>query len=100
VHRHVAPQTVAPLLVVASLHLGIATTAEAALSFLAIGVPPPDPSWRTMIGGSLSSQLNPPWWLAVFPGPAIAITAFAVNLAGEARRDLLDPNPRRRVERA
>jgi peptide/nickel transport system permease protein len=96
--RHVAPQTVAPFLVIASLHLGIAITAEAALSFLGIGVPPPDPSWGTMIGGSLSSQFNPPWWLAVFPGLAIAVTVFSVNLAGDALRDLLDPNLRGRVE--
>jgi ABC-type dipeptide/oligopeptide/nickel transport system permease subunit len=99
VRRHVAPQTLAPFLVIASLHLGISITAEAALSFLGIGVPPPDPSWGTMIGGSLSSQFNPPWWLAVFPGLAIAITVFSVNLAGDALRDLLDPNLRGRVER-
>lgn len=96
--RHIAPQTIAPFLVVASLHLGIAITAEAALSFLGIGIPPPDPSWGTMIGGAISTQFNPPWWLAVFPGLAITITVFAVNLTGDSLRDLLDPNLRGRVE--
>jgi ABC-type dipeptide/oligopeptide/nickel transport system permease subunit len=96
--RHIAPQTVAPFLVVASLHLGIAITAEAALSFLGIGIPPPRPSWGTMIGGSIGSQFSPPWWLAVFPGLAIAITVFAVNVSGDGLRDLLDPQLRGRIE--
>jgi peptide/nickel transport system permease protein len=97
---HIAPQTVAPFLVVVSLHLGIAIIAEAALSFLGIGIPPPDPSWGTMIGGAISSQFNPPWWLAVFPGLAIAITVFTVNMVGDTLRDLLDPNLRGRTDRA
>lgn len=97
---HIAPQTVAPFLVVVSLHLGIAIIAEAALSFLGIGIPPPDPSWGTMIGGAISSQFNPPWWLAIFPGLAIAITVFSVNMVGDTLRDLLDPNLRGRTERA
>lgn len=98
--RHVFPQTIAPFLVVASLHLGIAITAEAALSFLGIGVPPPEPSWGTMIGGSISSQFTPPWWLAIFPGLAIAITVFSVNLTGDGLRDALDPNLRGRLNEA
>ena len=97
---HIAPQTVAPFLVVVSLHLGIAIIAEAALSFLGIGIPPPDPSWGTMIGGAISSQFNPPWWLAIFPGLAIAITVFTVNMVGDTLRDLLDPNLRGRTDRA
>jgi ABC-type dipeptide/oligopeptide/nickel transport system permease subunit len=96
--RHIAPQTVAPFLVVASLHLGIAITAEAALSYLGIGVPPPDPSWGTMISGVVN-EFTPRWWLAIFPGLAIAVTVFAVNLTGDGLRDLLDPNLRGRVER-
>ncbi len=98
--QHIAPQTLAPFLVIASIHLGIAITAEAALSFLGIGIPPPDPSWGTMIGGAITSQFKPPWWLAVFPGLAISLTVFAVNLTGDALRDLLDPNLRGRIERA
>lgn len=92
--RHIAPQTVAPFLVIASAHLGIAITSEAALSFLGIGVPPPAPSWGTMIGGAVSSQFNPPWWLATFPGLAITLTVFAANVTGDALRDYLDPNIR------
>ncbi|HEY8447903.1 MAG TPA: ABC transporter permease [Thermomicrobiales bacterium] len=94
---HIAPQTIAPFLVVASAHLGIAITSEAALSFLGIGVPPPSPSWGTMIGGAMASQFSPPWWLAVFPGLAISLTVFAANLTGDALRDFLDPNLRGRV---
>jgi len=92
--RHIAPQTVAPFLVIASAHLGIAITSEAALSFLGIGVPPPNPSWGTMIGGAVASQFRPPWWLATFPGIAITLTVFAANLTGDALRDKLDPNLR------
>jgi peptide/nickel transport system permease protein len=92
------PKTAAPFLVVVSLHLGIAITAEAALSYLGIGVPPPDPSWGTMISGVVN-EFNSRWWLAIFPGLAIAVTVFAVNLTGDGLRDLLDPNLRGRVER-
>jgi len=91
--RHIAPQCLAPFLVVVSAHLGIAITTEAALSFLGIGVPPPAPSWGVMLAG-VSSQFNPLWWLAVFPGLAITTTVLAANLAGDALRDLLDPQLR------
>jgi ABC-type dipeptide/oligopeptide/nickel transport system permease subunit len=53
-----------------------------------------------MIGGAISSQFNPPWWLAIFPGLAIAITVFTVNMVGDTLRDLLDPNLRGRTDRA
>ena len=91
--RHIAPQCLAPFLVVVSAHLGIAITTEAALSFLGIGVPPPAPSWGVMLAG-VSSQFNPLWWLAVFPGVAITSTVLAANLAGDALRDILDPQLR------
>lgn len=91
--QHIAPQCVAPFLVVVSAHLGIAITTEAALSFLGIGVPPPAPSWGVMLAG-VSSQFNPLWWLALFPGLAITTTVLAANLAGDALRDLLDPQLR------
>ncbi len=93
--RHIAPQTIAPFLVIASAHLGIAITSEAALSFVGVGVPPPNPSWGTMISGAVASQFRPPWWLAAFPGIAITLTVFAANLTGDALRDKLDPNLRR-----
>lgn len=95
--RHIAPQCVAPFLVVASINLGFAITTEAALSFMGIGVPPPAPSWGTMLGGVTSATFNPPWWLAVFPGLAIAMTVLAANLTGDALRDALDPRLKGRL---
>jgi peptide/nickel transport system permease protein len=92
--HHVAPQCVAPLLVIVSLNLGTAIFAEAALSFLGVGVPPPAPSWGNMLGGVLAEAFRPPWWLVVFPGVAITLTIMAANLLGDALRDFLDPRLR------
>lgn len=89
--RHVAPQTVAPLLVLFSAALGGAIFAEAALSFLGLGIPQPIPSWGNMLGGVLADQFRPKWWLVVFPGVAITWTILAFNLVGDALRDHLDP---------
>ncbi len=96
--QHVAPQCVAPLLVVASASLGGAIFTEAALSFLGLGIPPPDPSWGNMLGGILVASFKPPWWLVVFPGAAITITILAFNLFGDALRDHLDPKLRGRLD--
>lgn len=96
--RHLAPQCIAPLLVIASFNLGTAIFAEAALSFLGVGVPPPTPTWGSMLGGVLAEAFRPPWWLVVFPGLAITITIVAANLLGDALRDFLDPRLKRQVE--
>ena len=96
--RHVTPQCVAPLLVVASASLGGAIFTEAALSYLGLGIPPPDPSWGNMLGGILVASFKPPWWLVVFPGCAITLTILAFNLFGDALRDHLDPKLRGRLE--
>ena len=96
--RHVTPQCVAPLLVVASASLGGAIFTEAALSYLGLGIPPPDPSWGNMLGGILVASFKPPWWLVVFPGCAITLTILAFNLFGDALRDHLDPRLRGRLE--
>jgi peptide/nickel transport system permease protein len=95
--RHVAPQCIAPMLVVASLNLGIAIFAEAALSFLGVGIPPPTPSWGNMLGGVLAEAFRPPWWIVLFPGLAITVTILACNLLGDALRDFLDPRLRQRL---
>jgi ABC-type dipeptide/oligopeptide/nickel transport system permease subunit len=92
--HHVAPQCVAPLLVIVSLNLGSAIFAETALSFLGVGVPPPAPSWGNMLGGVLAEAFRPPWWLVVFPGMAITVTIMAANLLGDSLRDFLDPRLR------
>jgi peptide/nickel transport system permease protein len=95
---HVAPQCVAAILVVATLHLGGAIFAESALSFLGLGIPPPAPSWGNMLGGVLAASFRPPWWLVLFPGLAITITIMAANLLGDALRDFLDPKLKKRLE--
>jgi len=95
--RHIAPQCIAPVLVVGSLNLGIAIFAESALSFLGVGIPPPTPSWGNMLGGVLAEAFRPPWWIVLTPGVAITITILACNLLGDALRDFLDPRLRQRL---
>ena len=96
--RHVAPQCVAPALVLFSASLGGAIFAEAALSFLGLGIPQPAPSWGNMLGGILADQFRPKWWLVLFPGLTISLTVLAFNLVGDALRDYLDPKLRGRLE--
>lgn len=96
--RHIAPQCLAPLIVIATLNLGAAIFAEAALSFLGLGIPPPAPSWGNMLGGVLAASFKPSWWLVVFPGLAITLAVMTANLLGDALRDFLDPKLRRRLE--
>jgi ABC-type dipeptide/oligopeptide/nickel transport system permease subunit len=88
--RHVLPQCVAPYLVLATTHLGVAIIIEAALGFLGVGIPPPTPTWGNMLAESLTS-LVPQWWLVFFPGLAITLTVLAFNLFGDGIRDTLDP---------
>ena len=87
---HVLPQCIAPYLVLATTHLGVAIVIEAALGFLGVGVPPPTPTWGNMLADSITA-LVPPWWLAFFPGLAITVTVLAFNLFGDGIRDTLDP---------
>lgn len=96
--RHIAPQVTAPILVVASLHLGGAIFAESALSFLGLGIPPPAASWGNMLGGVTAAAFKPPWWLVVFPGLAITFAIMTANLFGDALRDFLDPKLRQRID--
>ena len=92
--RHILPQCVAPYLILATTHLGVAIIIEASLGFLGVGIPPPTPTWGNMLADSLNSGLVPPWWLVVFPGLAITITVLAFNLFGDGIRDTLDPRLR------
>jgi len=87
---HVLPQCVAPYLVLATTHLGVAIVIEASLGFLGVGVPPPTPTWGNMLADSITG-LIPRWWLVLFPGLAITITVLAFNLLGDGIRDTLDP---------
>lgn len=92
--RHILPQCVAPYLILATTHLGVAIVIEASLGFLGVGIPPPTPTWGNMLADSLNAGLVPPWWLVLFPGLAITITVLAFNLLGDGIRDLLDPRLR------
>jgi len=92
--RHIAPQCIAPLLVILSVSLGGAVFAEAALSFLGLGIPPPNPSWGSMLSGLILLTFNPPWWQMVFPGLAITLTVLSFNLLGDTLRDVMDPQLR------
>ena len=87
---HVLPQCLAPYLVLATTHLGVAIVIEAALGFLGVGVPPPTPTWGNMLADAITN-LVPSWWLAFFPGLAITVTVLAFNLLGDGIRDTLDP---------
>jgi ABC-type dipeptide/oligopeptide/nickel transport system permease subunit len=92
--RHILPQCIAPYLILATTHLGVAIVIEASLGFLGVGIPPPTPTWGNMLADSLNAGLVPPWWLVLFPGAAITITVLAFNLLGDGIRDLLDPRLR------
>src|SRR5215831_10667917 len=92
--RHILPQCVAPYLILATTHLGVAIIIEAALGFLGVGIPPPTPTWGNMLSDALNAGLVPPWWLVSFPGLAITITVLAFNLLGDGIRDILDPRLR------
>ena len=96
--RHVAPQCIAPLMVVASASLGGAIFAEAALSFLGLGIPPPHPSLGNMLGGVLGDVFKPPWWLVIYPGVTITVAILAFNIFGDGLRDHLDPKLRGRLD--
>ena len=90
---HILPNGLAPLLVQATVAFGGAILAEAALSYLGLGVQPPDPSWGQMLYDA-HSYLGVAPWLAVFPGLAVALTVLGFNLLGDGLRDYLDPQRR------
>ena len=92
--RHILPNTVAPIIVQATMDLGTAILVEAGLSFLGLGAQAPQPEWGRMISGGRSVILSA-WWYATFPGLFIVITAVAFNLFGDGLREALDPRLRR-----
>ena len=92
--RHVLPNTLAPLIVLATAQLGSAILTEASLSFLGLGIPEPYPSWGRMLSESAAEYVRTAPWLVVFPGIAISLVVFGTNLLGDAVRDLLDPRQR------
>jgi peptide/nickel transport system permease protein len=92
--RHVLPNTLAPLIVLATAQLGSAILVEATLAFLGLGVPEPHPSWGRMLSESAAEYVRTAPWLVIFPGLAISLAVFGTNLLGDAIRDILDPRQR------
>lgn len=88
--RHVLPNALTPIIVVATLELAFMIIYESALSFLGLGVQPPTPTWGWMLSDG-RNYIATAWWLATFPGLAIMLTVLAVNLLGDWLRDTLDP---------
>ena len=92
--RHILPNVTATIIILATIGLGGVILAESALSFLGFGVPPPYPSWGSMLSGSGRTYMYRAPWMAVWPGVAISLAVFAFNMLGDALRDVLDPRLR------
>ncbi|MCC7365240.1 MAG: ABC transporter permease [Dehalococcoidia bacterium] len=94
--RHVLPNLFAPIMVLATITIGGAILVEASLSFLGLGVPPPTPTWGSMLSrGTGASSIERAPWIALAPGIAITVTVVGFNLVGDALRDILDPRLRK-----
>jgi peptide/nickel transport system permease protein len=93
IFRHILPNSLAPVLVSATLGVAGAILVESALSFLGIGIQPPDPSWGNMLTAG-KDNIEIAWWLSFFPGFAIFITVMGYNMLGEGIRDAIDPRLR------
>jgi len=91
--RHILPNLVPSVLVLASLHVGLAIVLEASLSFLGVGVPPPSSSWGLLINEG-RGVLERAWWVSMLPGLVIALTVISLNMLGDWTRDRLDPTLR------
>ena len=94
--RHMVPNVVAPFLIMLTSFVGQAILAEAALSYLGLGVQEPVPAWGLMLQGGAEEYATTAPWIAIFPGLAIMLTVFGINLFGDALRDVLDPKLRDR----
>jgi peptide/nickel transport system permease protein len=97
--RHIFPNVVPTLLVISTLQVGYVILLEGTLSFLGVGVPPPNPAWGLMIADG-RGFLATAWWITLFPGLAMLLTVLAVNLMGDWLRDHLDPKLRQLGSRA
>ncbi|HEX6288453.1 MAG TPA: ABC transporter permease [Herpetosiphonaceae bacterium] len=93
--RHIMPNSLAPLLVQATLSMATAIISVAALGFLGLGARPPRPEWGTMLAGARDYVVQGKWWYPAFPGLAIIVTVLGFNLLGDGLRDALDPRLKR-----
>src|SRR2546426_5595996 len=96
VFRHIVPNVINTVMVVFSLQVGVAVIIEASLSFLGVGVPPPEPSWGLMMAQERESLMEGRWWLAVFPGICITMLVLSANMLGDWLRVRMDPQLRNR----
>ena len=92
--RHVLPNVTAPIIVLLTTRVGTVILAESSLSFLGLGVPPPAPTWGSMLSGSGRTYMFDGPWLALAPGLCLTAVVYATNVFGDALRDLLDPRMR------
>jgi len=92
--RHVLPNIMAPVVVVATAGLARAILVEASLSFLGLGTQPPTPSWGADLSGPGRTYFEVAPWLAIFPGIAVSLAVLGINLLGDALRDIWDPRLR------
>ncbi len=92
--RHILPNVMGPVLVIATIHLAIAVITEATLSFLGVGVPPTTPSLGTLIRIGNDFLFSGEWWITIFPGIALVLLVLAINLLGDWLRDALNPKLR------
>ncbi|WP_321343589.1 ABC transporter permease [Breoghania sp.] len=92
--RHVLPNVMSPVLVIATINLALAVITEATLSYLGVGVPPTQPSLGTLVRIGNDFLFSGEWWIAIFPGIALALLVLAVNLIGDWLRDALNPKLR------
>jgi peptide/nickel transport system permease protein len=92
--KHILPNIMAPIIVLFTTRMPALIMLEASLSFLGLGIPPPEPSWGSMLSGSGRSYMFLAPWMAIWPGLALAIVVYGVNMFGDAVRDLLDPRLR------
>jgi len=92
--KHILPNVAAPLIIIFTLGLGGAILAEASVSFLGYGIPPPIPSWGGMLSGPARRYMIQAPWMAIFPGVALSVVVYGANMFGDALRDLLDPRLR------
>ncbi|PZR58922.1 MAG: peptide ABC transporter permease [Candidatus Meridianibacter frigidus] len=93
IFRHLLPNSMAPIIVQATLDVAGVIILESTLSFLGFGIQPPTASWGNMLSNAIST-LQTAWWAAVFPGLCILVTVLAINYMGDGLRDALDPNTR------